>query len=495
MQQSTPQEALAVQRSLAAAEAAAAAEEADDHAAAVAASNAEHVAMWAHKGHWGTGGGAASTSSSMDLSTVSAGGAAGVEAGMGAVAGVHGIRTGMVDMAVSGSGGGYHSSITLPAAAAAAGVTRLPASHLSHQQQQRQQQVGYAYEHRPGDIHSVASSPGATAGGASLRDVLGRPVPASFMQQTPAADAGHLVVTVGPTAVAGGPGLSAASATPAAAPGGLLGSSPSSSLRGAALSSSGGVQASAAPLSPGPDPAVGAAAAAAAAAAATGDASSQARHLTVLVHRLQSRPGEDVLAELAACASTLCKQAWVENFSKVCAGGVWDVSMHRSCTILAASHEGKLCVHIRCRSACRLCRRMTCNMLLSTLSHSPLCCTTGKLAICPLQVLLAGLSAAQHNHEPIRELAFLLVLALAKHQGELFEPVLDVVLQPLLQGCADESREVSLSGQCWANNSRRLWQEHHCFPDSVECFWHALLNLPVVLTSWASVAYCSRVLV
>jgi hypothetical protein len=64
---------------------------------------------------------------------------------------------------------------------------------------------------------------------------------------------------------------------------------------------------------------------------------------------------------------------------------------------------------------------------------------------CP-QVLLAGLSAAQNSSESIRELAFLLVLSLARHHAELFEPVLDVVLQPLLQGCADESREV-----------RRIW--------------------------------------
>ncbi|WIA41106.1 hypothetical protein OEZ86_004736 [Tetradesmus obliquus] len=183
--QSSSQEVLAVQRSLAVVEAAAAAEaaaaeEADEHAALTAASNAEHVATWAHRGHWGTAGGVGSTSSSMDLST---------------------------------------------------------------------------------------------------------------------------------TASVGG---------------------------------------------------------------------SQARHLTVLVHRLQSRPGEDVLAELAACAGTMCKQAWVDNFSKV---------------------------------------------------------------------LLAGLSAAQHSSESIRELAFLLVLSLARHQAELFEPVLDVVLQPLLQGCADESREVLMAAQ------------------------------------------------
>lgn len=59
-----------------------------------------------------------------------------------------------------------------------------------------------------------------------------------------------------------------------------------------------------------------------------------------------------------------------------------------------------------------------------------------------LQVLLAGLSAAQSSNEAIRELAFLLVLALAQHHVSLFEPVLDVVLQPLLQGCGDDSREV-----------------------------------------------------
>lgn len=61
--------------------------------------------------------------------------------------------------------------------------------------------------------------------------------------------------------------------------------------------------------------------------------------------------------------------------------------------------------------------------------------------MCP-QVLLAGLSAAQNSSEAIRELAFLLLLALAQNHSSLFEPVLDVVVQPLLQGCGDESREV-----------------------------------------------------
>jgi hypothetical protein len=75
-----------------------------------------------------------------------------------------------------------------------------------------------------------------------------------------------------------------------------------------------------------------AAATAAAAAAAAGDAGSQARHLTVLVHRLQSKPGEDVLAELAACAGTICRQAWVDNFSKV---GVQSLSAAQGHTSLA----------------------------------------------------------------------------------------------------------------------------------------------------------------
>jgi hypothetical protein len=59
-----------------------------------------------------------------------------------------------------------------------------------------------------------------------------------------------------------------------------------------------------------------------------------------------------------------------------------------------------------------------------------------------LQVLLAGMSAVQNGSETIRELAYLLVLALAQHHSHLFEPVLEVVLQPLLQGCGDDSREV-----------------------------------------------------
>ena len=65
-----------------------------------------------------------------------------------------------------------------------------------------------------------------------------------------------------------------------------------------------------------------------------------------------------------------------------------------------------------------------------------------------VQVLMAAISATQHSQDNIRELAFMLVLALAKHHGPVFEPVLDVVVQPLLQGCADESREVRFWSSC-----------------------------------------------
>ncbi|KAF8062702.1 clasp1b [Scenedesmus sp. PABB004] len=339
LQHATSQEVLAVQRSLAAAEARAAAEE-DDEAAASAAGLTDRVAAWAHRGHWGTHGGA-STSSSMDLSTASAG---------GAEQAAHGLAAGQP--------------------AAPAPVHAAPAAQAAPQQQLPAAGGGShsIYQHQAGaaDAQSVCSSPGAAAqpgGGAVARDLLGRPVAA-------APDAGHTTTTC----VGAGAGAGAAA---------LLGlGSANGSGAGSAFSSSGGglpgAGAGAPPPSPPEGGAISAAAASAAAAAAAGDAGSQARHLTVLVHRLQSRPGEDVLAELAACAGTVCKQAWEENFQKV---------------------------------------------------------------------LLAGLSAAQNSHEPIRELAFLLVLALARAQGELFEPVLDVVLQPLLAGCADASREVLVAAQ------------------------------------------------
>ncbi|KIY94798.1 hypothetical protein MNEG_13164, partial [Monoraphidium neglectum] len=106
------------------------------------------------------------------------------------------------------------------------------------------------------------------------------------------------------------------------------------------------------------------------------DAAGQARHLTVLVHRLQSRAGEDVLAELAACAEGAGQEAWDANFSKV---------------------------------------------------------------------LLAALAATKHASERVREAAFALVRRLAQHQPGQFGPVLDVVVQPLLLGCADPSREVLMA--------------------------------------------------
>ncbi|KAI8476813.1 MAG: clasp N terminal-domain-containing protein [Monoraphidium minutum] len=106
------------------------------------------------------------------------------------------------------------------------------------------------------------------------------------------------------------------------------------------------------------------------------DPAGQARHLTVLVHRLQSRAGEDVLGELAACAESAGQEAWDANFSKV---------------------------------------------------------------------LLAALAATKHASERVREAAFALVRQLALHQPGQFGPVLDVVVQPLLLGCADPSREVLMA--------------------------------------------------
>ncbi len=59
-----------------------------------------------------------------------------------------------------------------------------------------------------------------------------------------------------------------------------------------------------------------------------------------------------------------------------------------------------------------------------------------------MQVLLAALSASRHPGEGVRDSAFTLIRELAACHAEHFEPVLDVALQPLLQGCADPSREV-----------------------------------------------------
>ncbi|GBF89721.1 hypothetical protein Rsub_02891 [Raphidocelis subcapitata] len=106
------------------------------------------------------------------------------------------------------------------------------------------------------------------------------------------------------------------------------------------------------------------------------DPAAQSRHLSLLVARLQSRPGEDVLAELAACAEAMGQEAWDASFSKV---------------------------------------------------------------------LLAALAATKHASERVREAAFGLLRQLAAHQAGQFGPVLDVVMQPLLLGCADPSREVLMA--------------------------------------------------
>jgi hypothetical protein len=57
-------------------------------------------------------------------------------------------------------------------------------------------------------------------------------------------------------------------------------------------------------------------------------------------------------------------------------------------------------------------------------------------------VLLAALAATKHASERVREAAYGLLRQLAAHQAGHFGPVLDVVMQPLLLGCADPSREV-----------------------------------------------------
>ncbi len=59
-------------------------------------------------------------------------------------------------------------------------------------------------------------------------------------------------------------------------------------------------------------------------------------------------------------------------------------------------------------------------------------------------MLLAALAAAKHSRESVREMAFVLIRALAQNHAEQFEHVLDVAMQPLLMGCADSSREVGV---------------------------------------------------
>jgi hypothetical protein len=163
----------------------------------------------------------------------------------------------------------------------------------------RQQLSAPSYQQQP--HAALASTLDGAAPVEGPRDVLGRPVPVAAI---------------------------AAPSKPAATP--MSPAQMQQPLQVAAVSSVAGVpflqlqqplQQQQTVLPPNPQAAAacaGAVAVAAAAAAAGGDAGSQARHLTVLVHRLQSRPAEDVLAELAACAGVLCSQAWEDNFSKVC---------------------------------------------------------------------------------------------------------------------------------------------------------------------------------
>jgi chemotaxis protein histidine kinase CheA len=454
LQHATPQEVAVVQRSLADAEARAAAEE--DAAAAAEAAACAAAAPWSHHANEH----AFSVSSSADMSQggFSAAGeqqqyaaysceqqACGQQGGMESedlaqlnAQQIQALAGNMVGLALNGattyqeqpqivqqqleqqqyiqqqhrpqqqlptnsSQNGVMNALLQPATAAA--QMQQPQMHSQEQQQPAQQQYQATYQ-QPAPV--LTSSTAATVEGP--RDVLGRPVgntpggiPAApstqpQMQPQQAVGAGLVTGVVQQPQQQQPPAVVAASPQTAAA-------------------------------------CAGAAAVAAAAAAAAGDASSQARHLTVLVHRLQSRPAVDVLAELAACASVLCKQAWQDNFSKV--RGVWgrSASKHHAASFLRRTH---------CVSSQR--RPLTRQPVARVGAGKPKSCSVmwGCVLVwsARLQVLLAGMSAVQNGSETIRELAYLLVLALAQHHSHLFEPVLEVVLQPLLQGCGDDSREV-----------------------------------------------------
>eukprot|EP00878_Enallax_costatus_P013398 GHUV01014010.1.p1 GENE.GHUV01014010.1~~GHUV01014010.1.p1 ORF type:complete len:768 (+),score=287.98 GHUV01014010.1:178-2304(+) len=395
----SPQEVHAVQRSLHIEQARAAAEEQQEEAAAaMGGMGAEHIQHWAQRGHWGTQGGSMSVSSSMDLS------ANGIEAGS-----LAGVTAGMADMGIrsesSHNGGAQVLQVTHhPAAVGSGQIPQAPDVMYIQQQQPEQRYIS-------GLPISADSSPGAVEGsgtvGTTVRDVLGRPMPAGYSSMTPAtavatpaAPTLHTVGHVGSTYAYGVP-ASAVEAqqlhTTPFPPAPTAGTSYSSGVAAqpfAADTPTAAMMPATASVAQPSDPVVvSSAAAEAAAAAAAGDAGSQARHLTVLVHRLQSRPSEDVLAELAACAGTLSQQAWQANFSKV---------------------------------------------------------------------LMAAISATQHTQDNIRELAFMLVLALARHHGPMFEPVLDVVVQPLLQGCADESREVLMAAQSALEELMSVMPPLHC---------------------------------
>lgn len=329
-----------VQRSLADAEARAVAEEgaaaAAEEAAAVTA--AEHAAAWAH--HADGQQGAFSVSSSADFSQggYSAAGDQHQYAAYGAEHAAAGCQQSAAD--AQGSYGqqvqglaGNMADLSLNAATLqqkqqqqqTLQLQQLDQQHQYQYQQQllaqqQQQQAGHtqqmqlpqqqvqparqqlnapSYQQQP--HAALASTLDGAAPVEGPRDVLGRPVPVAAI---------------------------AAPSKPAATP--MSPAQMQQPLQVAAVSSIAGVpslqlqqplQQQQTVLPPSPQAAAacaGAVAVAAAAAAAGGDAGSQARHLTVLVHRLQSRPAEDVLAELAACAGVLCRQAWEDNFSKVC---------------------------------------------------------------------------------------------------------------------------------------------------------------------------------
>jgi hypothetical protein len=81
------------------------------------------------------------------------------------------------------------------------------------------------------------------------------------------------------------------------------------------------------------------------------DPAAQARHLTLLVHRLSSRPATGVLEELVACAQVLGAQAWQANFAKV--GGL-GCSGRLGRYFLPRSSVGSFRRHMCCATQCML---------------------------------------------------------------------------------------------------------------------------------------------
>jgi hypothetical protein len=155
----------------------------------------------------------------------------------------------------------------------------------------------------------------------------------------------------------------------------------------------------------------------------------------VLVHRLQSRAGEDVLCELAACAQGAGQEAWDANFSKVGGEGAALLCVSRGTGVRACRWGG--CHDLRGTAILQVCTGKAGRGAFSSTISPPT-----RRAPRPAQVLLAALAATKHASDRIREAAFALVRELAAHQAGHFGPVLDVVVQPLLLGCADASREV-----------------------------------------------------